>query len=169
MEYIGGFFLLIVIAILIFVPNRRSKNLKENSIVKQHNESSHSDNLIELNILKAKRSIEKQINKSYLTGHSWILLNSTNDFLLYTFKNNGELLITNEGDVRIASYDMLEDNQSIIIRDINIEHFKVKLAKDNLLLLSKLGKNDNLLFFGNYTKFNNKSAEYINDYLSKYI
>ena len=168
---------LVVVGVFILIilwPNKNSKKQNEisKSVIdkrKSNYQSSPSDNFLEMNLSKIQKSIKKQINKSYLTGVSWILLNSEDNLVLYTFKNSGELMITNEGDVRIASYDMLNDNQSIIIRDISIEHFEIKLAKDNLLLLSKFGKSDNVLLFGNYTKFNNKSKRYIEGYLSQYL
>ena len=157
---------LLLVGIIMLIPEKTKKD----KIVKKSNnyESGSIDNFLEINILKAKKSIEKQISKTYLTGYSWVLLNSSKDFILYTFKGSNELMITKNGDVKIASYDLLSDNQSIIIKGDKMEHFEISLAKNNLLLLSKLGKDDSLLF-GNYTKFKDKSPEYINGYLSKYV
>ncbi len=145
------------------------KNKKDEIVKKKGGyKRSSIDDFLEINFLKAKKNIEKQISKTYLTGYLWVLLNNSDDFVLYTFKGNGELMITKNGEVKIASYDLLSDNQSIIIKGDKIEHFEISFAKNNLLLLLKLGTNDSL-FFGNYTKFKNKSIEYIDSYLSKHI
>lgn len=188
---VSGLVLLLIVLFVMILP-KTSKNIDEGRIVRQSDyrpissdsllknkkdkfvkqkggyQRSFIDDFLDINILRAKKNIEKQISKTYLTGYSWVLLNGSDDFVLYTFKGNGELMITKNGDVKIASYDLLSDNQSIIIKGDKIEHFEISLAKNNLLLLSKLGKDEPLLF-GNYTKFKNKSLEYIDSYLSKHI
>ena len=155
-----------LIIFVIFTIRKQNRETIEKRYPDIHTPS--SENLLEVSILKAKKNIEKQISKSYLTSPSWMLFNSSDDFVLYTFKRNGELMITKNGNVKIVSYELLNDNQGIIIKSDKIEHFEIKLARNNLLQLLKLGNDDSLLF-GNYTEFKDNSSEYIKSYLSKYV
>jgi len=101
---------------------------------------------------KAKKSIDKSISKSFITGCSWALTNDVNNHVLYTFKNNGELLITTNGNVIRASYELIIDNNSVLItKDNNTEHYNIVHREDDFLFLNKVSTNI-LLTLVNQTK-----------------
>jgi hypothetical protein len=110
---------------------------------------------IQLNLKKAKKFAQKSISKSYLTGCTWIMLteNESDITFFYTFRNNDQLLITKNGNVEKAKYEIIVDNNSLLIekKDI-IEHFNIVNFQDDYLILNKLSTKEYLIF-ANQTKF----------------
>ena len=143
--------LLIVIALIIwkYLPKENQKNIKRNIV----NTTEQSAALVNSSYVKAKKTIEKTISKSYITNCSWILTNEINDDVLYTFLNNNELLITINGYVKRANYELIIDNNSILITIDNItQHYNLINVRNDFLILNKVSS-DEILFFANQTKF----------------
>ena len=97
--------LILVIIFLIwkYLPRENKRNVA-NTVF---NTTERSAALLNSSISKAKKSIEKTISKSYITNCSWILTNELNDNVLYSFLNNDELLITTNGIVKKANYQII--------------------------------------------------------------
>jgi len=116
---------------------------------------------IQLNLKKAKKFAQKSISQSYLTGCTWIMLNENeNDKnVFYTFRNNDQLLITTNGNVEKAKYEIIIDNNSLLIekKDI-IEHFNIVNFQDDYLILNKLSTEEYLVF-ANQTKYKDAIKE----------
>ncbi len=116
---------------------------------------------IQLNLKKAKKFAQKSISQSYLTGCTWIMLNENeNDKnVFYTFRNNDQLLITTNGNVEKAKYEIIIDNNSLLIekKDI-IEHFNIVTFQDDYLILNKLSTEEYLVF-ANQTKYKDAIKE----------
>ena len=143
--------LLIVIVLIIwkYLPKENQKNIKRNIV----NTTEQSAALVNSSYIKAKKSIEKTISKSYITNCSWILTNEMDDDILYTFLNNNELLITKNGFVKRANYELIIDNNSILITADGItQHYNLINMRNDYLLLNKVSSNE-ILFFANQTKF----------------
>jgi hypothetical protein len=116
---------------------------------------------IQLNLKKAKKFAQKSISKSYLTGCTWIMLteNESDITFFYTFRNNDQLLITKNGNVEKAKYEIIVDNNSLLIekKDI-IEHFNIVNFQDDYLILNKLSTEEYLIF-ANQTKYKDAVKE----------
>src|SRR5690606_7929199 len=108
------------------------------------------ENVNDKNEIKKSQMV---ISKSYLTGCSWILVNEEYQNVLYTFRSNEELLITVNGIVEKADYELIVDSDTILItrKDIT-EHFFIYKEKDDFLFLRRLSS-DEVLFFSNKTKY----------------
>ncbi|SCZ02376.1 hypothetical protein SAMN02927903_03405 [Flavobacterium caeni] len=109
-----------------------------------------SEQLISTNVTKAKKFAEKKISQSYLTSCNWIRQNSNNE--TYTFRSNGELLVSKNGIVERKKYELIIDNNSIIISNNSIsEMYNIVLVKDDFLHLHRISTNE-ILVFMNQTK-----------------
>lgn len=115
----------------------------------------NSGNFMDSNITKIKKVAEKSVSKSYLTNCSWILVNGAqpNLNIIYTFRNNDELLLTTNGIVQRYLFELIIDNNSILITKNNIiEHYNIVNVEGDFLFLNWLGGNE-ILVFANQTKF----------------
>lgn len=112
-----------------------------------------SSAFINSTIKKAQKSIEKSVSKSYITGCSWIKTNDETAHILYTFRNNNELLITTNGIVQRAQYELMVDNNSVLITKGNItEHYNLINVYNDFLFLNKVSS-DLVIVLANQTKF----------------
>jgi len=73
----------------------------------------NSESMVNSQYNKVKKYAQRNISKSYLTGCTWILSNELSKNILYTFRNNGELLITTNGIVEKAKYEIIIDNNTL--------------------------------------------------------
>lgn len=120
-----------------------------------------SSAFINSNFEKAKKYTQKKISKSYLTGCTWILASDTSN-IQYTFRDNNELLISNGGIVEKKTYEIIVDNNSILISDDSkTELMNIVLVQNDFLFLNKVSDNK-ILRFANQTKFKDKvKSEFI--------
>ena len=140
------FILIILIGYVIWrnLP-RENKRVIAKGII---NTTEQSASLVNTSISKAKKSVEKSLSKSYLTSCSWLLNNDLGNNILYTFLNNNELLITTNGSVKKGSYQLIVDNNSILITiDGLILHYNIVNIKNDFLYLNKIASNEVLVFF----------------------
>ncbi|OIQ23801.1 hypothetical protein [Lacinutrix sp. MedPE-SW] len=151
---------LIIFGILLFfvlrtIAKQNSKEGKKDSLTKTFS-------VIENNITKAKKTIEKSISSSYITGCSWIQTNIENNNVLYTFRSNGELLITTNGNVKKVEYELIVDNNSILItKDGIIEHYNIFNEGNDFLLLNKVSSNT-IIALANQTKYKDEIKSALN-------
>lgn len=118
---------------------------------------------INSNLKKAQKAIERSISKSYLVGCSWIKTNDETANVLYTFRSNDELLITVNGIVERAIYELIVDNNSILITRKNItEHYNMVNVENDFLFLNKVFS-DSVIVLANQTKFKDLVKAQIND------
>ncbi len=167
MEYIIIFIVLgaIIFAVLNIAVGKKKSQEKINSFTRSFNRSTENTSaLVNTTFNKVKKSIEKKISKSYLTGCSWIITNEPNENVLFTFRNNNELLITTNGIVKRAEYELIIDNNSILITKDNItEHYNILNVKNDFLFLNKVSTNS-ILSLANNTKFKDEIKSVVNKY-----
>src|SRR5690606_6411631 len=121
--------------------------------VSKSNSIKAASNFVDVKIKKAIKNSQIAVSKSYLTGSSWILINEEYSNVLYTFRNNGELLITTNGIVERCLFELIVDSDTILITKNGItEHFFIFNDKDDFLFLRQLSS-DQVLFFANQTKY----------------
>jgi hypothetical protein len=128
-----------------------------------------SSNFFGIHINKIKKFAQRRIRKSLLTGCSWVLTNDENDDILFTFQNNGELLITTNGNVKFGTYKLIVDQDSLLIGDGDtMEHFNVLLIKDKYLFLNKISSTE-VLGFANYTKYKDVKRKSLKNQMVKFL
>lgn len=144
----------ILILIFVIIKYLFFNKKKKETVKKNFNEAVQtSKNVIENNINKAKKIAEQTVIKSYITNYNWLLVNDNSDNIIYTFRDNGELLITKNGFVERASFELIVDNNSILITKNNtIEHYNIVNQKNDFLILQLLST-ENTLIFANQTKY----------------
>jgi hypothetical protein len=126
------------------------------------------EKLISTNYKKVKKYTQKNISKSYMTGCTWILVDKNVESILYTFRENGELLITKDGIVEKSKYELIIDNNSILIeRNEVIGHYNIINVHDDFLFLNRLSTNK-IMVFANKTKFKDE-LKYSLKYKAKQI
>lgn len=162
--YTGLFWIVLIIIVVWFVTRIKGKSKSQieqrgNSIDKL---MKNSGDLVSSNLTKAKKFTQKKISKSYLTGCSWLLVNNEEQNILYTFRTNDELLITINGIVQKGTYELIIDNNSILISKNEItEHYNIVNIEDDFLFINMVSSNE-ILMFGNQTKFKDLLKHEIN-------
>ncbi len=118
----------------------------------------NAENLIKTNITKAKKSIQKRTSKAHLTGCVWLLVDEEKE-LLYTFQDNDEIIFTDKNSVVKGSYEIIVDNNTILITKNGItENFELIVDSQHFLFLKKFFSDD-ILIFANYTKYKDALKE----------
>lgn len=124
--------------------------------------TSQSSDFIKTAIKKTQKSFEQRITKSNITGCSWVQTNDESANILYTFRTNNELLITTNGLVKKAEYEIIIDNNSILITKDNItEHYNLVIFKSDFLFLNKISS-DYVIILANQTKFKDEIKTNLN-------
>lgn len=124
--------------------------------------SRNTGEYVKMNYVKLKKNAERSISQSYFTGCTWILASEQFSNVLFTFRNNGELLVTTNGRVQRCTYELIVDNNSLLITmDGETEHYTISQVYNDYLFLTKLSS-DTIMVFANHTKFKDelKSAIY---------
>jgi hypothetical protein len=161
-----------ILAIILILSVGGAIVLLFNEMAKKYNKSPIRDEVNQIatntkayanmNYQKVKKSAEKHVSQSYLTGCSWILASEQYSNVLFTFRSDGELLVTTNGRVERCSYELIVDNNSLLItRDGETEHYMISQVYNDYLFLNKLSS-DTIMVFANHTKFKDelKSAIY---------
>jgi hypothetical protein len=144
-------FLLVVILIYLIFKKKKS----DNTVIESNfdNVVRTSREVVENNLIKVKKNAEQSISKSYMANYNWLLVNESFDNVIYTFRSNDELLITTNGIVERCNYELIVDNNSILITSNNItKHYNI-VNKQNDFLIIQLLATDNFLIFANQTKY----------------
>jgi hypothetical protein len=149
MEYVIILILLVISLFIVWYLTVEKKESEEkiNNIIRGTN------SFILETFNRSKKRIRKKFSKSYLTSYNWILTNELNDDILFTFKNNLELLITTNGTVKRAEYELITNNNCILITKDNLtEHYDILYIENDFLFLNKVST-DSILFFANKARF----------------
>lgn len=78
--------------------------------------------------------------------------NNNHESILYTFRSNNELLLTKNGVVQKATYELIIDSNSILITENNVtEHYNIVNMENDILFLNKVST-DKIFVFVNQTK-----------------
>lgn len=170
MEFIiTAIFVIAIILFIRFVILNVSKSAKKNYDTAKSSNGQignlirNSESMVNSQYNKVKKYAQRNISKSYLTGCTWILSNEISENILYTFRSNGQLLITTNGIVEKADYELIIDNNSILITKNKItEHYSILNIYDNFLFLNKIST-DSILVFANQTKYKDEIKSIINE------
>lgn len=111
--------------------------------------------IIEENYIKIKKYAERKSSKSTLTNISWLLLDETEEIeVIYIFKNNSTLIISENGQIKRCEYEFVVDSENLIIQfdKENGILYDSLLIEDKYLILKQSSKS-NFKIFANRTKF----------------
>ena len=104
-------------------------------------------------IPKIRRFSEKLDNITLLTNQHWVVIDEINNAKnVYIFRNNQELLISQNGKVEKAKWEYLGNNALLIDRKDDSYLFKHGFFDENILALKIDGKEE-YAFLVNETKF----------------
>lgn len=111
--------------------------------------------VVEENYGKIKKYAERKSGKYVLTNISWLLLDETNDTeVIYIFKNDCTLIISENGRVTRSEYEFVVDSDSLVIQYTkeNGILYNCYLIDDKFLVL-KQSSETKYWVFGNKTRF----------------
>lgn len=118
---------------------------------------------------KIKQTTKRQDNKTFITSHLWVCIGNENDLKTsYIFRNSGELLISENGNIRKSKWEALDFN-NFLIEDCNAcTLFKHQFVDKNILILSKDNSNDFFTFVDEGLYLNNvKELDQVAEYLTE--
>ena len=127
-------------------------------------------------IPRVRNLSQKFDNTSLILSHHWVLVDEINSKKkLYIFRKNKELLISEDGQVDIASWRYLGKNTLLVENNTVKNLYKHGFFDQNLIAI-KIRDDENYSFFVNEEKFDhglnseNKIAKYLYDkYLNNTI
>ena len=127
-------------------------------------------------IPRVRKLSQKFDNTSLILSHHWVLVDEINSKKkLYIFRKNKELLISEDGQVDIASWRYLGKNTLLVENNTEKNLYKHGFFDQNLIAI-KIRDDENYSFFVNEEKFDhglnseNKIAKYLYDkYLNNTI
>ena len=127
-------------------------------------------------IPRVRKLSQKFDNTSLILSHHWVLVDKINSKKkLYIFRKNKELLISEDGQVDIASWRYLGKNTLLVENNTVKNLYKHGFFDQNLIAI-KIRDDENYSFFVNEEKFDhglnseNKIAKYLYDkYLNNTI
>ena len=127
-------------------------------------------------IPRVRKLSQKFDNTSLMLSHHWVLVDKINSKKkLYIFRKNKELLISEDGQVDIASWRYLGKNTLLVENNTVKNLYKHGFFDQNLIAI-KIRDDENYSFFVNEEKFDhglnseNKIAKYLYDkYLNNTI
>ena len=131
---------------------------------------------LSLLIPRVRKLSQKFDNTSLILSHHWVLVDEINSKKkLYIFRKNKELLISEDGQVDIASWRYLGKNTLLVENNTVKNLYKHGFFDQNLIAI-KIRDDENYSFFVNEEKFDhglnseNKIAKYLYDkYLNNTI
>ena len=127
-------------------------------------------------IPRVRKLSQKFDNTSLILSHHWVLVDEINSKKkLYIFRKNKELLISEDGQVDIASWRYLGKN-TLLVENNTVKNLYKHWFFDQNLIAIKIRDDENYSFFVNEEKFDhglnseNKIAKYLYDkYLNNTI
>jgi hypothetical protein len=123
-------------------------------------------------IPKIQRFSQKLDNLTLLTNQHWVVIdNISNNKNVYIFRNNNDLLISQNGKVEKAKWEYLGNNSLLIDKRDESYLFKHGFFDENILAL-KVDSKDEYAFLINENKYDGElnSVERVIDFLTrKYI
>ena len=118
-----------------------------------NNFSNFSKEYLSKKYQRFEKNAEIQNSLANIKGANWTLIDEEETDVTYIFRDNEQLLISNDGVVTKAKYEFIIDNNSLLITQNNVtEIFNIVLLKDDLFFISKFSSNI-ILHFANKTKF----------------
>ena len=121
-----------------------------------------------LNILpKIQKYSKKLDNITLLTDQNWILFQENpEDKVVYIFRNNKQLLVSNNGIIKIGKWDFINTNSILI--EISKESYLMKQQFfDEKIFIIKMDGNENYSIFLNESK-NERELNSLED-ISKFL
>ena len=123
-------------------------------------------------IPRASKLSQKFDNTSLLLSNHWVLVDQINSKkILYIFRNNNELLISEGGRVELASWRYLGISTFIIEKEKEKKLYKYGFFDQNIIAV-RYGDDQSYLFFVNEKKFDqglNSKNEILNYFNSQYF
>jgi len=120
-------------------------------------------------IPKVKRFSEKLDNITLLMGNHWIVLDEDNDRrMVYIFRENNQLLISNNGRVTKANWEYLGNNSLLIDNSEGSFLFNLGFFDENIIAL-KVDSRNEYAFLINENRIEDisQTVHGINKYLAK--
>lgn len=100
--------------------------------------------------------------KEYFLSKSWLLVNDNSDIIQFTFKKNGEMIVSTNGDAVKGKWELLASNKILIESPISILQLENLFFNKDIIVLLKPSKTEELFILINENVLKNKN---IYDYL----
>ncbi len=100
--------------------------------------------------------------KEYFLNKSWLLVNENGDIIQFTFKKNGEMIVSTNGDAVKGKWELLAANKILIESPISTLQLENLFFNKDIIVLLKPSKTEELFILINEEVLKNKN---IYDYL----
>lgn len=137
-----------------YKPNQSSKSIVSIQANNTVEHISESIRLVKPKVNSIRRKGNNYFVEDSLTNYNWTLLNDTEyNEITYIFRKGGELLVSKDGDIERWQYELIVDNYSILLTNVDkTEIYSVLVLQDDFLMLNKYSKEE-ILYFVNKAKF----------------
>ena len=127
------------------------------------------ENYIKNIIPNIKRYGKLLSQKEYFLNKSWLLINDKNDFIHYTFKKNGELIVSTNGNFVKGKWEILSSDKILIENEKLTLQLESLFFNENIIVLSKPSKSEELFILINEEEIKDKNPlEYLKNLKKNY-
>ncbi len=100
--------------------------------------------------------------KEYFLNKSWLLINDKGDVIQFTFKKNGELIVSTNGDAVKGKWELLASNKILLESTVSTLQLENLFFNKDIIVLLKPSKTEELFILINETVLKNKDVyEYL--------
>lgn len=100
--------------------------------------------------------------KEYFLNKSWLLVNDKDDIIQFTFKKNGELIISTNGDAIKGKWELLTTDKILLESEMSNLQLENLFFNKDIIVLLKPSKSEELFILINEEVLKNKNIyEYL--------
>ncbi len=120
------------------------------------------ENYIKNIIPKIKQYGKLLSQKEYFLNKSWLLINDKEDVIQFTFKKNGELIVSTNGDAVKGKWELLASNKILLESTVSTLQLENLFFNKDIIVLLKPSKTEDLFILINEEVLKNKNIyEYL--------
>lgn len=117
---------------------------------------------------KYKKNLATSIKKHYLTSFAWVWITPEKKDIQAIFRENNELLLTREGNVVKWHYDLISQDNSIILssNDKTI-HYNISIVNNDYFFMNRVGTTQ-VFVFANQNKYQDSYRSWFIDGINEF-
>jgi hypothetical protein len=97
--------------------------------------------------------------KEYFINKSWLLVNDNGDIIQFTFKKNGELIVSTNGDAVKGKWELLASDKILLESEISTLQLENLFFNKDIIILLKPSKSEELFILINEEVLKNKNIQ----------
>lgn len=121
------------------------------------------------NIIPSIKQYGELLSQKSILQKTWLLVNDDDDLVQYTFKKDGELIISINGDVTKGKWELLSSTKILLESPRGSIQLESLFFNNGIIVLLKLSKENELLILIDMKELDNRTPiKYLEDVKSNF-